>query len=170
MDVIELPILGATASLGDAFEAMKQSSRSGVICSVEGELRLVAAGKIVRGGRLYQALGQLPGVPILEITKTSAKNLPLDFIRPHATARTYEAILDQAERMYGVLQPTSGSPTARVVTRHESLAMELGHGPKDCYCSNEPEHGWDPQEVSQFKKDPQGRPLCQTCNKPVDCA
>lgn len=166
MDLVQVPVLSLEAPLREAFDKMKQSRRSAVIGASAAGACLFRAGPVVQAiaaGKLLLAEVQVfQKVHLASAEEARNEDLglvgvlepppPLNYYRP------WEAQLERFLDRQGVqyLLAAAGDPTVlalrglaavHVITRHEGLALGIGSGPADCYCTN-PQQGDDPHGYS----------------------
>jgi hypothetical protein len=165
MDIVEIPVVPIGQELKTAIKVMRQAERSAVIGTSESGDWLFKAREVVIGmSKGHRFLNELPlkrsvGRPSFFEKVAFA----LDYARPHNSSRNFETFLDEKKFSYAIAKSTSA--TALLVTRHEHLAVEIGLGPKDCYCTNEnidPPHDFPPPPAPADGK-------CPYCGYPVTC-
>jgi hypothetical protein len=166
MDVIELPLLSGDTPLKLVLESMKKHKRSAVVVARFGkEPLLFKAGSVVQG--LFKGQTMLDQIGKRHLIHQPPQRghwlSKLDFIEPRKTQAQFEQWLDTVGKIYALAGSTRN--IARIITRSEEYAYQLGLGPKDCYCTNEeydPPHEFPPPSISSGSK-------CPYCGWPVVC-
>jgi hypothetical protein len=151
METLDLPLLHLSTAPKVALERMREARRSAVIASDDWEgYVLLPLGSVLTGLREGHAglEGAPDPAPVHVFRHEEVASHGLDLVAPWRTADAFEAALDGAGTLFGLLGIAHRTGVAFVVTRHEGLADRPAEGPVTCYCTVDPDrHIYERDEV-----------------------
>ena len=162
MDVVNLPILPATALLKDAVRAMRIQQRSAVLREQAKKLELIRITKIFNAlGHQLSELSQVHiSEPVYRPTRMEISLRHLDTKAPHNTWGNWQSLVTSVRHDYVLIDSSFGS--ALILTLHEGLAGEIRTSPADCYCLGPDEHSLPPATIVPKNN-------CSICSYTVHC-
>lgn len=154
MDVIELPLFGATTPLPDALTSMTKSKGSAVMLHEGNDCWLMTPADVMQGFSAKKTtVGQLVRrrwAPVLG--EQEAEHEGLNLVKPHATWQGYENYLDDIAASFVVVG--IAEQTATVVTRHERYGLDARAGMRTMYCVGPRHHAFPPPSVTVGQRCP----------------
>lgn len=159
MDIFEMPIINLYAPLDAAFQAMKETDRSGVLGQVGPQFRLLSFDAIRRA--LYMRKQSLAEVEEYEsvqrVSSSEAAARGLNLTDPRASEPQFNTFLDEVQCGFGVISEALGLAT--LVSRHETRVQPYLLAPRIVQCTNpNTPHYYPPNRRSQ------GQQTCSLCS------
>jgi hypothetical protein len=158
MDIFEMPIINLHAPLDAAFQAMKETDRSGVLAQVGPQFRLLSFDAILRALDMRkQSLAEVEEYKSVQrVSSSEAAARGLNLTDPRASELQFNTFLDDVQCEFGIIGEALGMAT--LVSRHESLPPPYLLAPRIRRCKNpKTPHDYPPNRRSP------GQTTCSLC-------